>query len=80
MAAANDMDMQEANRLYTLYVKPLEPEHTGEYAAVTPDGRVVMGPTLLDTVEEAVSTLGRGNVVFKVGERTVGKWMCLTTR
>jgi predicted aspartyl protease len=63
------MDMEEANRLYTLYVKPLEREHTGEYAAVTPDGRIVIGPTLLDTVEEAVSTPGPGNVVFKVGER-----------
>ena len=80
MAAANHVDMEEANRLYTLYVKPLEREHTGEYAAVTPDGRIVIGPTLLDTVEEAVSTFGPGNVVFKVGERAVGKWLCLAPR
>ncbi len=78
--AANDMDMHEANQLYTRYVKPLEREHTGEYAAVTADGRTVIGSTLLDTVEQAASTLGPDNVVFKVGERTVGKWLCLTTR
>lgn len=80
MAAANHMDLKEADRLYTRYVEPLEREHAGEYAAVTTDGRIVIGPTLLGTVEEAVSTLGPRNVVFKVGERAVGKWLYLTTR
>lgn len=74
------MDMREADRLYTRYVQPLEREHTGEYVAVTPEGRSVIGSTLLNAVEQAAALLGPGNVVFKVGERTVGKWLCLTIR
>lgn len=77
---ANDRAALEARRLYTRYVKPLEGDHRGEYAAVAPNGRVVTGSTLLGTVEHAASTLGPDNVVFKVGERAVGKLLCLATR
>jgi hypothetical protein len=78
--AANHTDTQEVNRLYARYVTPLERDHMGEYAAVTADGRMVTGSTLLETVEQAISTLGPDNVVFKGGERAVGKLLCLTTR
>jgi hypothetical protein len=64
----------EGFRLYERYGKPLETEHRGEYVAIAPDGRTVLAPTLLEVVQRATTILGSGNQVFKVGERTVGKW------
>ena len=61
-------------RLYELYGKPLEARRWGEYVAITPDGRTILAPTLLEAVQQAASVLGSDNHVFKVGERTVGRW------
>jgi hypothetical protein len=80
VARASSKDLQEANRLYARYVEPLESDHAGEYAAVTPDGRLILGPTLLDVVERAPEELGSQTFIFKVGERVVGKWLSLTTK
>lgn len=74
------MDLEGAKQLYTRYVKPLELEHTGEYVAVASDGRIVIGSTLIDTVDQAASSLGPDNVVFEVEDRAVGKWLCLATK
>ena len=73
----NEADQRQADdglRLYELYGKPFEAQHWGEYVAITPDGRTVLAPTLLEAVQQAASLLGSDNHVFKVGERTVGKW------
>jgi hypothetical protein len=73
----NEVDREatvEGFRLYERYGKPLESEHRGEYVAIAPDGRTVLAPTLLEVVQRATTILGPGNHVFKVGERTVGKW------
>jgi hypothetical protein len=65
---------QEADRLYEQYVKPLEQEHWGEFAVVSPEGKVVLAPSLLDAVQKGTSMFGPGNFVFKVGPKAVGKW------
>lgn len=69
------LSAQEAQQLYDRFVKPHETDHPGEYAAVSFDGRVLFAPTLLSAVEKASSTFGPKNVVFKVGQRVVGKWL-----
>ena len=62
------------DELYERYGKPLEAEHRGEYLAVSPKGRTVLGETLLEVAQRAVNELGSGNFVYKVGEPAVGKW------
>jgi hypothetical protein len=60
--------------LYEQYGKPLEHDHTGQYLAIAPDGRIVLGSTLLEVAQIASDRLGSGHFLFKVGERSVGKW------
>jgi hypothetical protein len=79
MTAKNSISLSDAEELYDRYVRPLESEHKGEYAAVSPHGALVLGKTFLDTLEEARSGLGAGSVVFKIGDRVVGKWRTLLT-
>lgn len=64
----------EADRLYDRYGKPLEADHTGRYVAIWPDGRTIIGPTVLDVMRQALAAFGPGSYVFKVGERAVGRW------
>ena len=74
MPQTDQGQLDEADRLYELYGKPFEAQHWGEYVAITPDGRTVLAPTLLEVVQQAANVLGANNHVFKIGERTVGKW------
>ncbi len=74
MNAADHRQTDDGLRLYELYGKPFEAQHWGEYVAITPDGRTVLAPTLLEAVQQAADVLGSDNHVFKVGERTVGEW------
>jgi hypothetical protein len=71
-------DQHETERrydaLYEQYGKPPEQDHTGEYLAIAPDGRMVLGSILLEVAQKASDTLGSGHFLFKVGERSVGKW------
>ncbi len=73
----NEADRRQTDdglRLYDLYGKPFEAQHWGEYVAITPDGRTVLAPTLLEVMQKSVAAFGPGSYVFKVGERAVGKW------
>ncbi len=74
MNAADHRQTDDGLRLYELYGKPFEAQHWGEYVAITPDGRTVLAPTLLEAVQQAATVLGTDNHVSKVGERTVGTW------
>jgi hypothetical protein len=62
-----------ANRIYDLYVKPLEPAHMGEYALVTENGQIALKPTLVEAAWQAAQAPHKKNVIFKVGTRSVGK-------
>lgn len=78
MTASNGADPREAERryeeLYEQYGRPLEAEHEGRYLAVSLRGETILGPTLLEVAQQATSRFGPGNFIFKVGERSVGKW------
>ena len=62
----------EALRLYERYGKPLEPEHHGQYLAVSPDGQTLLGDDLLTVGKEAAERYGPDNVVFKIGDIAAG--------
>lgn len=74
MMASSEALKQEGNALYERYVKPLEARHTGEFIAVSPTGQVLLGTTMLDVAQRATDAFGRGNFIFKVGQRAVGRW------
>jgi hypothetical protein len=75
--AATQVDNEQADRLYRQYGKPLEQEHWGEYLAISSEGKTLLAPSLLEAVERATDTFGPGSFIFKVGEKTVGKWLWL---
>ena len=62
------------DELYERHGKPLEARHAGEFLAVSPDGRTVLGPTLIEAARTAVEQLGPGVCLYKIGERSVGRW------
>jgi hypothetical protein len=71
MARTNEDLVRQSDELYERYGKPYEAEHWGEYVAIAPDGRTVIGPTLDEVTERAAEILGRGVFVFKVGPKVV---------
>lgn len=74
MVTADQTRMTEADTLYEQYGKPLETTHKGQYIAISKDGRTLVGPTVLQVMQQASDAFGRGNFIFKVGERSIGKW------
>lgn len=67
--------LDEALALYEHYAKPLEATHSREYVAVSPSGKTLLGSDLLTVSKQATMNFGPGNVVFKIGEIAVGKWL-----
>ena len=65
---------QHGERLYDLYAKPLEAEHAGKFIAISPDGRLMIDDTMRDVAARANKEFGRGNFLFKIGPRSVGRW------
>lgn len=73
MAFANQTEgLREADELYDRYVRPLEETHRGEFVAVTPDGTMVLAPTLLEAVLKAEERPGTEKMIFKIGDLVVG--------
>jgi hypothetical protein len=66
--------IDESERLYSLYGRPLEQDHWGKYVAIFHDGRTIVGAELLEVSNRALDQFGKGGFVFKVGEKAVGKW------
>lgn len=64
----------EADTLYEQFGKPLEADHWGDYVAISNDGRTILATTVLGVMEQARTEFGPGSFVFKVGQRTVGRW------
>ena len=73
MATGQDLK-QQSDRLYEEFGRPLEAEHRGEYAAIAPDGRSVVAPTLVQAIVDGRKAFGAGNFVFKIGERVAVTW------
>ena len=62
--------------LYERYGKPLVASHKGEYLAIGPDGRTILGKTDVEVLERAIKTFGSGNFGLKrIGHRAVGQWL-----
>lgn len=62
----------DPDRVYDAYVKPLEQDHNDEYVLVTPAGQTVLASTLLDAVRHASKMPSKNNIIFKIGQKTVG--------
>jgi hypothetical protein len=67
--------LQQSDALYERYGKPLEQTHRGKYVAISQAGKTLIADTVFALIQEAKTTLGPGNFIFKVGERAVGKWL-----
>jgi hypothetical protein len=63
-----------SHELYERYAKPLEAAHRGQYIAVSEEGRTVLGATRFEAAQKAQEELGPGVFLYKLGERSVGKW------
>lgn len=74
MAITDQERKRQADALYERFGKPLEQEHEGQYVAVSPEGKILLGPTMLDVLRDASARFGPGNFIFRVGTRAVGRW------
>lgn len=63
-----------ADSLYEQFGKPLEADHLGEFVAISPDGRTLVGENLTELVRDAADAFGPENYIFRIGPRTVGSW------
>jgi hypothetical protein len=73
MTSKLNLSMDDADRLYDQYVRPLESSHRGQYVAVSMNGEVELAPTLVEAVMQAVSRFGKDNsIAFRVGQKFVG--------
>ncbi len=77
MTAINQTQSLEhkAEALYEQYGKPLEKTHKGNYIAIAENGKTIIGTSALEVMQEAKQRLGPGNFIFKLGERSIGKWL-----
>lgn len=73
MPLTNEEALKQGDKLYERYVKPLEAEHWGEFVAVAPDGRTVVGtnPYKIDT--EAWDSFRVESVMFQIGDKNIVK-------
>ncbi len=67
---------KDKQRLYQQYGKALEKGHTGEYAAIGPDGQTILGKRAGEVLQKAVDAFGERNFgLFRVGHRTFARWL-----
>ena len=71
----NQLLLQQSDALYERYGKPLEKTHRGKYVAISKKGNTLIADSVFELIQEAKTTLGPGNFIFKIGERAVGKWL-----
>lgn len=74
MTTTEQQRQTDADLLYERYGKPLEAEHLGEYVAISPEGKTLLGPTVVDVMQRAAEAFGPGNVIFKIGLGATGRW------
>lgn len=64
---------QDSDRLYNLYIKPLEKEHQGKYATVDFSGRTSIAPTLVEAIQKADKSFGsKQTITYKIGTNKIG--------
>ena len=73
MTLANEESLKQGDELYERYGKPLEAEHWGEFVAIAPDGRTLLGTDLAEVEDNALCQFGKGAHIFKVGPIAIGR-------
>ena len=74
MPLTNEEALKQSDVLYERYGKPLEAEHWGEFVALAPDGRILLGPELAEVQDNALRQFGKGVHVFKVGPIALARY------
>ncbi len=70
--------LAKERRLYNLHAKHLEPDHNGEFVAISFDGELVIGKRDGEVLKRAVDTFGRGNFAMaRVGHEVMHEWVTL---
>ena len=77
MVGSGQQLTEQAERLYQQYGRPMEQEHWGEYIAIFPDGRFILGRSRLEVLDQALAQFGPGSFLFKIGEKVAGRWRCI---
>ena len=68
----------EDELLYKQYGKPLETEHTGEFAAIGPGGESIVGADDNEVFRKGIEAFGSGNFgIFRIGHSTLEKWLSI---
>ena len=73
MALTNKEPREQGDELYERYVKPLEAEHWGEFVAIAPDGRTMLGTNPYKIDMEAWNAFEGEAVMFQVGDKDIVK-------
>jgi hypothetical protein len=69
------MSLPNCEEIYDRFVRNLESQHKGAFAAVHSDGRVLIDKNGIAVVDRALKQFGPGTfVLIKIGSRGVGKW------
>lgn len=67
-----EQKLAEERRLYDLYAKHLEPEHNGEFVAISLHGKIIVGKRDGEVLKRAVETFGRGKFAMaRVGHEVM---------
>lgn len=65
---------KQSDALYERYNKPLEAERSGEYVAIAPNGRLVLGHNIWRSSRRRCASWEPGADIFRVDTKAVGKW------
>jgi len=68
--------MTHANELYKQHGKSLEPNHSGEYVAISHGGAVIAGKNLTEVSADALSQFGSQSFTFEIGGRVQNPEVC----
>ncbi len=71
MTTIDQMSLDEMYQLYDQYGKPFEQTHWGQYIVITKEGRTTVGATMVEATENSIAAFGRGNYLFKIGQRAI---------
>ena len=74
MALSDKETANQGDELYERYGKPFEAEHWGQFIAISPDGRTLLGSDMAEVLDDALSQFGGGVHVFKVGPIATGRF------
>lgn len=75
MALADKEALNQGDALYERFGKPLEAGHWGEFVAIAPDGRTMLGTDMTEVFDKALKEFGGGVHVFKVGPVATGRFL-----